>query len=426
MQNIEKTSQNNSKDALRKFISSLNNSYVHWDKFKDMPLPVEGSRQDIWEQVTSEREQGFTRKLSIGDTGIKWWISNSMEAQLHSLDIGLAGGRGMEALQESKHIHRHKTNALVDESIASALLAGAVVSKKTAKEMLLKKRSPQNTDEQICINIYRSLQLASSKKEAPLTDTLLLQLHQALTKDTIKLKGIGQYRTNNKVDTSLIDALAGYKPVDARLVAPLMETVFDLYNNDAAPFFIHPLVKAGIIHYLVVTIRPFKDANGRMARLLAQMYLLKKDYWVAAFISVSNVISKLRPQYHKSIVQSQTDANNTGYFIQFYIQSVQMAYKSLRDFVLRISREKARTAANKLPGYNERQTAVLQWLKEDAEKVVTIRELRSIYGISKETARTDLTALVNKGWIKYYHINKKTYAFVKGDAFDTQIQQINV
>ncbi|GAB3419671.1 Fic family protein [Niabella aquatica] len=426
MQKIEQANQSNTNHALRKLISNLNNNYVHWDKFKDMPLPVEGLREDIWQQVTGEREQGFTRRLPIGDSVIKWWISNTMEVQLHRLDIDLAGGRDMEVLQESKHVHRHQTNALLDESIASAQLAGAVVSKKAAREMLLKKRSPQNVNEQICINIYRSLQLAFSKKEEPLTEALLLQLHQALTKDTIKLKGIGQYRTNNKVDFSSVDTSAGYKPVDSRLVAPLMETVLGIYNDDVAPFFIHPLVKACIIHYLVVTIRPFKDANGRMARLLVQLYLLKKKYWVAAFISPSNIISKFNLQYHRSIVQSQTDANNTGYFIQFYIQSIQMAYKSLRDFTLRITREKAGSGMNKLPGYNERQTVVLQWLKEDREKVVTIRELRSMYGVSKETARTDLTALVNKGWIKYYHINKKTYAFVKGDAFDTLIQQINV
>jgi len=84
-----------------------------------------------------------------------------------------------------------------------------------------------------------------------------------------------------------------------------------------------------------------------------------------------------------------------------------MALRSLKDLVQRITKEKSESAAVKLPGYNERQTAVIQWLKEDAEKVVTIRELRSVYGISKETARTDLIALVNKGWIKYYHINKK-------------------
>jgi len=423
MQNMQQINQNNFSDALRKLISDLNNNYVHWDKFKDMLLPVDGSREDIWQQVTSEREQGFTRALFISDTKIKWWLSNAMEAQLHKLDIGLAGGRGMEALLESKHVHRHKTSALLDESIASAQLAGAIVSKKAAREMLLKKRSPQNVNEQICINIYRSLQLAFSKKEAPLTEALLLQLHQALTKDTIKLKGIGQYRTNNKVDASSIEASHSYKPVDAGQIPRLMETVFALYNEEAEPFFIHPLVKACILHYLVVTIRPFKDANGRIARLLAQMYLLKKEYWVAAFISPSNVISKFKPQYHKSIVQSQTDGNNTGYFIQFYIQSMQMAYKSLRDFVLRITREKTQTGVNKLPGYNERQTAVLQWLKEDGEKVVTIRELRSVYGVSKETARTDLTALVSKGWIKYYHINKKTYAFVKGEAFGELIQQ---
>lgn len=101
-----------------------------------------------------------------------------------------------------------------------------------------------------------------------------------------------------------------------------------------------------------------------------------------------------------------------------------MGFKSLRDFALRISKEKVEKPVQKIPGYNERQTTVLEWLKEDGAKVVTIRELRSVYGVSKETARTDLTALVEKGWIKYYHINKKTYAFVKDDGFDELLTNI--
>lgn len=409
-------------ESQRKLISNLNNNYVHWEKFKDMQLPDPGFRADIWAKTTAEREQGFTRQLAIGGTVYKWWISNAMEARLQQLDIGLAGGRDMEVLLVPKHIHRHKTSALLDESIASAQLAGVSVSKKAAKEMLLKKRSPEDVNGQVCINIYRALQLAVSKSSEPLTEKLLLQLHQALTKDTIKLKGIGNYRTNNKTDISCIDASAGYKPADAKTIPGLMSAFLSLYNNDAEPFFVHPLVKACILHYLIVAIRPFKDGNGRMARLLAQMYLLRQGYWVAAFISVSNVISKFGIQYHKSFVQVQTDQNNIGYFIQFYLQSVQMAYKSIRGFALRISKEKVEKSVPKIPGYNERQTAVLQWLKEDGGKIVTIRELRSVYGVSKETARTDLTALVEKGWLKYYHINKKTYAFVKGEGFDALIQ----
>src|SRR5690606_17890074 len=221
-----------------KLVSNLNNSYVHWEKFKDMQLPAETSHSDIWQQVVAEREQGFTRQIQIGAIRFKWWISNSLEAQLQKLDIGLAGGRGLDALLESRHTHRYKTNMLLDESIASAQLAGIAVSKKAAKEMLLKKRSPQNTSEQVCINIFRAMQLAFSKKDAPVSEEGFLQLHQALTKDTIKLKGIGQYRSNNKVDISGIDASAGYKPVDAQLVPELMTPVFDLYNNDADPFFI--------------------------------------------------------------------------------------------------------------------------------------------------------------------------------------------
>lgn len=424
MQNIEQLNQNNSNNTLRKLISDLNNNYIHWDKFRDMQLPEPENRMDIWAKVLAEREQGFYRRLSFSSFNIKWWISNSLEAQLHKLDIGLAGGRDLQVLLQPKHIHRHKTNALLDESIASAQLAGVAVSKKAAKEMLLKKRAPQDVNEQVCVNIYRALQLAYAKKEENLSMDLLLQLHQTLTRDTIKFKGIGQYRTNNKTDLSAIDVSAGYKPVDVVYIPSIVEQLIELYNNDTVPYFIHPLVKACLIHYVITTARPFKDGNGRIARLLAQMYLLKKAYWVAEFMSVSNVVSKFRQQYHRTFSQAQTDDNNAGYFIQFYIQSIQMAFKSLRDFALRINKEKVEKPEQKIPGYNERQTTVLQWLKEDGAKVVTIRELRSVYGVSKETARTDLTALVEKGWIKYYHINKKTYAFVKDEGFDEQLTTI--
>ncbi len=409
-------------DPARKLVSNLNNNYVHWDKFKDMQIPEPDHRMDIWAKALAERDQGFYRRLFFHAFDIKWWISNSLEAQLHKLDIGLAGGRDLQVLLEPKHIHRHKTNALLDESITSAQLAGVTVSKKAAKEMLLKKRAPQDINEQVCVNIYRALQLAYTRKEETLSVELLLQLHQTLTRDTIKLKGVGQYRTNNKADLSAVDASSGYQPVDIAYIPTIVEQLTALYNNDADPYFIHPLVKACLIHYVITTGRPFKDGNGRLARLLAQMYLLKKEYWAAEFISVSNVISKFRQQYHKAFAQAQSDDNNAGYFIQFYIQAVQLAFKSARDFSLRINKEKVEKRGHKIPGYNERQTAVLQWLKEDGSKVVTIRELRSVYGVSKETARTDLTALVEKGWIKYYHINKKTYAFVKGDAFDELAQ----
>jgi len=354
---------------------------------------------------------------------MKWWQSNSLEAQLHQLDISIAGGRKMQALTISKHVHRHRTTALLDESISSAQLAGINVSKKAAKEMLLKKRPPQNTDEQICVNIYRTLQNALAKKEEEMNETLFLQLHQTLTKDTIKLKGIGHYRTNNKVDISSLDLSSGYKILPIEKASSLMSFVFNLYNNDKEPFFIHPLVKAAIIHYLIVFIRPFKDGNGRIARILAFMYLLKKDYWVAEFFSISNIISKIKSQYHKAITISQTDNQNIGYFIQFYIQSIQIAYKSLHDFVKRISRESSETVKTNIPGYNERQTAILKWIKDDPQKLVSIREVRSVYGVSKETARTDLNGLVAKGWIRYFNINKKAYAFVKDEGFDSLMKE---
>ncbi|GAB3015792.1 Fic family protein [Niabella terrae] len=421
---IEDAALPRNQDEWIQFARNLNNNYVHWDKFKDMQLPVTGRHADLWESITAERNQGYTRQLRLGSLELDWWISNHMEALLHRLDMELAG-IGWAPLLEPKRTHRYKINALLDESIASAQLAGASVTRKAAREMLLKKRIPEGKAEQICLNLFRGLEQAYSDFQAPMDEARFLDIHRELTRDTIKLKGIGHYRTNNKIDETAIEDAGHYRIIEAIGLPGLMQGVFKLYNEDKQPYFIHPLIKAGLLHYLVTYIRPFRDGNGRMARLLSQTYLLKHGYWVAAFFAPSQTIFKLKGPYQKSIAQSQSDSNNIGYFLHFYLQSLHMTTRSLSDAVKKVSGQGGSAKPQKISGFNERQTAVLQWIREDSQKVVTIRELRSVYGVSKETARTDLNQLTDQQLLQHYHINKKTYAFIKGPAFDAVLVQLN-
>src|SRR5690606_41484755 len=82
-------------DPLRLFIQNLNNNYVHWVKFKDMQLPLSGNREEIWQQVVKEREQGYTRKLYYHNQHNSLWLSNDLEAKLHRKDIDLLGDQWM-------------------------------------------------------------------------------------------------------------------------------------------------------------------------------------------------------------------------------------------------------------------------------------------------------------------------------------------
>lgn len=399
-------------------ILQINNSYLDWDKVQHMTLkPISLSNAEIWESAVSLRNQGAIRQIDIEGDSFRWSISNDMEQVLREIDVHVAGGRGLLDVMVAKNDHRYIINALIDETMASAQLAGFSVTKKMVKELLLKKKTTSSPTEQALTNLNKCLQKVKEWESAEITIEKILELHQLLTKDTIRLKAIGQFRTNNKYDVTAIDLAGGYKGVDFKDINKWMQWLVQFLNDNKYPFYIHPVIKAGIAEYLISYIRPFRDGNGRLARLIAFWYLLKQGYWGMEYMSASNVVTKLKAQYLKSFVRSQ-QGDDIGYFIHFKTQAIKMAYRSLKDSLQRTNKEKETNPFVKLDGVNIRQAAALHWIKDEPEKIVTIRELRSGFGVSKETARTDLTALIEMGWLKFYHLNKKTYAFVKGDSFD--------
>lgn len=399
-------------------ILQINNSYLNWEKVQHMTLkPASLSNAEIWEYAASLRNQGAIRKINIEGNSFHWSVSNDMEQVLREIDIHVAGGKGLLDVMVAKNDHRYIINALIDETMASAQLAGFSATKKMVKELLLKKKTTSSPTEQVLANLNKCLQKVKEWEPAEITIEKILELHQLLTKDTIRLKAVGQFRTNNKYDVTAIDLAGGYKGMDFKGIKKWMLWLVQFLNDSKHPFYIHPVIKAGIAEYLINYIRPFRDGNGRLARLIAFWYLLKQGYWGMEYMSASNVVTKLKAQYLKSFVQAQ-QGNDIGYFIHFKTQAIKMAYRSLKDSLQRTNKEKETNPFVKIEGMNIRQATALQWIKDEPEKIVTIRELRSGFGVSKETARTDLTALIEMGWLKFYHLNKKTYAFVKGDSFD--------
>lgn len=408
---------------LQELILQLNNSYADWNKVQHMHLSMNGITQgQVWEKIKQSRNQGFTRQIVLGEYTFSWSVSNAMEEWLHEMDI-IAGATD-KLVNRQKKQHPYFVNALIEESLGSAQLAGLVTSKKAARELLLKKKIPANTHEQAIQNIYTALKTIHVIKHEKLDRASFLQLHAIVIKNMATYKATGRFRTNNKYDTAFINTEAAYKAPESKSLDNLMQEVYDFFNEDKKPFFIHPIIKAAIIQYLVTFIRPFKDGNGRMARMLAYWYLLRKNYEMMQYVSTSAIIYKFKLPYPKSFVQVQRD-KDVGYFIHLQLQALRMAVKSVQEQIKKTQPLKLANAFSAVKDINERQAAVLQWLLDDAEKVITIRELRSAFGVSKETARTDLTILAEKNWLQYFNLNKKTYAFIKSAAFDTLYNNMN-
>src|SRR6202008_5043177 len=90
--------------------------------------------------------------------------------------------------------------------------------------------------------------------------------------------------------------------------------LFKFFNEDDPDLFIHPIVKACIIHFMIGFIHPFVDGNGRTARALFYWYLLKKEYWLTEYLSISRLILKAKGQYARAFQYTEVDEHDLTYF----------------------------------------------------------------------------------------------------------------
>ena len=115
-----------------------------------------------------------------------------------------------------------------------------------------------------------------------------------------------------------VDGEIAHTPPDSELVEKYMEDLCEFANSEKP--FIHPIIKASIIHFQIGYIHPFMDGNGRTARALFYWFLVKKEYTLIKNISISRAILNSRIQYDKAFLKTENDNNDMTYFINYQLK----------------------------------------------------------------------------------------------------------
>lgn len=232
---------------------------------------------------------------------------------------------------------------------------------------------------------------------------------------------VGAFRDNNEID--VIDALTGevvHHPPDAADIDAMMNDLYTFFNTDNDhDIFIHPLVKASIVHFMIGYIHPFADGNGRTARALFYWYLLRKGYWLTEYLSISRLILKTKGQYARAFRYTEIDDNDLTYFILFNLKITKQAFGELKEYIERENRQKQIVLELiTIDGVSQRQAIILQWFLKDGYLMIGVTETVTRLAISTVAARNNLMELVELGFLDVIHSDKKTYAFRKGKKFD--------
>ena len=392
------------------FAIKCNREYIHWDQLRYKATPNNISPEYIWVVLKLLRASQYT-PFRFGPWTFHYALLDDFQKKLHILDVGTAGrlGSDIESIENGRE--RYIISSLMEEAIASSQLEGAATTRQVAKKMLRLKKKPSNYSEQMIVNGYQTLQKIITMKEKKITPEIILELHKIITQNTLKNKKYeGMFRDNNEVvvGDSLELEKVYYIPPDYKEIPGLIKE-FCKFANDDEHEFIHPIIKAIILHFLIAYIHPFEDGNGRTARTLFYWYVLSRGYWLFEFMAISRILVRSKIKYGLSYLYTETDGNDLTYFIQYNLASIQEAVEDMNKYIARKQKEQleALKLVKSLKNINLRQAEILKDFIKDSDKMFVINEIMTKYGVAYDTARNDLLHLKNLGYLEKIKIQKK-------------------
>jgi len=243
---------------------------------------------------------------------------------------------------------------------------------------------------------------ATANNAQPLTTERLFDWHAALFptgRSGMRKINVGAWREDRDGPIQVVSGPVGKEkihfeaPPAVRIPAE-MERFLDWL---AAPGEMNPLLMAGLAHLWFVTIHPFDDGNGRIARAIADMTLARAEKTVQRFYSMSAQIRRERNDYYTLLERTQKGELDITPWQDWFLNCLMRAIEGAEDrlgAVLKKAQFWQRFAAESL---NNRQIKVLNRLLDRFEGKLTSSKWAKIAKCSQDTAYRDILDLVERG-----------------------------
>jgi len=268
------------------------------------------------------------------------------------------------------------------------------------------------------------MQFIREIKDEDLSPEIIFALHKILTADILPEEKQGKFRSSEDKIHIIDERTQEYlhTPPAAEQLAQRMEALCQFANqknsDDDASVFIHPVVKAIVLHFMLAYDHPFVDGNGRTARALFYWSMARQGYWLMEFISISRVIKQAPVPYAQAFLYTETDENDLTYFLVHQLDVIQKAIDALHVFLA--GKVKGIQEAEKMLDHNPklrgqlnfRQLALLRHALKHPRFSYVITEHQRSHGISYDVARKDLLQMADKLNLLIKTKRGKSYYFV--------------
>lgn len=381
--------------------------YLHWSDLRFRKPPGDLSREEWWLGLKWGRSQWIKRIPLTDLTGRPFCFAVPEVAQrlLHELDQQLSGQIAVsEVVTDPTTRDRYVVSSLIEEAITSSQLEGASTTRRVARDMLRSGRPPTDKSERMILNNYMAMRHVVDHKEDDLTPEFVLELHGIVSHGTLstpEAEGRLQTPDEDRVAVWAGDQIVHWPPPASELPERLaLMCAFANGTNDRG--FIHPVLRAVILHFWLGYEHPFEDGNGRTARALFYWSMLKQGYWLAEFLTISSILRAAPAQYARSYLFTESDGNDVTYFILYQLNVVVRAMTALQLYLSRKMQEvrDAEHYFREAAELNHRQLALLSHAIRHPSHAYTVESHRVSHHVVYQTARSDLIDLQKKGLLE--------------------------
>jgi Fic family protein len=233
----------------------------------------------------------------------------------------------------------------------------------------------------------------------------ILEIHRQTTEKILPFDVAGQFRVRQVVVKNSKTGQISYTPPVAPEVPYLVEDLVNWINDDSAHD-MHPIIKAGIIHYELARIHPFTDGNGRVARAVATLVLFLDGYDIRKFFSLEEYFDENPMNYYLTLqaVSNQlvmdTHERDLTPWLEYFVEGVAIELNQVKEKVQRISVDaRVKDKLGEQLVLNERQMMIMEYIHR--HKAISNKDFRKIFpDFSDDTVLRELMFLRKKGLLK--------------------------
>ena len=308
--------------------------------------------------------------------------------------------------------NKFRKNTKKRSSYASNKIEGNPLTYEQADAAIEAKNRHFLKPEQEIRNYYLALELLEKKLEnkEPLSLKLLLEVQKQIcegeSKEKIGLRGAMPPGVLFAVWND--DGTPAYIPPEYSEIPTLLDELLK-YINDSDD---HPLIKAAVIHYQLVTIHPFEDGNGRTARIISSYYLSLNGYGFKNVGSLEEYMSYNIDEYYDSLQMGLPilyyDGRNNPPHGEIWINYYLKIFSLYASKVLSIALEESKgNEQERLSHLSKKAKDFLNYLDKNNVLSFAPIDLANKLKVTNRTIINWCSELVNNGYLRPVIVNKR-------------------